>query len=507
MIRSGCMKGMNKKSGIIRIMKNIWLTTQAFCIISAVFSMNTTAAEPPLDETVIGLEDSIIFNDMTYLDVYVNAQWHGELSGSYSYNDTVSIEAPASIDGKNFSYWKANDMILSFDPSLTFTINANTILYAVYGESVTPSQTVGFISISKDAEDNIIFNTYSTADSADEIGIYYSKTVSSKDALIKSGKREAGNADVNCCTLMISPEDVTAYYYVMPYLKSNGSVAYGNIKKVCSDELETGVSAVIDMESSSGVKLPEEVKPAIVQTAQAPTVDAEGCIHWDPVKNAVKYRVVKEYDNKVYYSRGITDTSYMQEYIPDVEYRIFIRSYDDKGNYTDGDILTVPESDGLGKAKAPTVDDNGAVSWSKVKNASKYVVVKVIDGRKYYGKATTETSFKFANKPRKDYQVYILSYDDNGKYTSGKKVSVKLPLGFVDKVTVDNGKMTWAAAEGAVGYKIGKVVNGRTYYSKKLTDTSYSFKNVPKDDYKVFVVAFDKEGNRTWGVKVDAKVD
>ena len=60
-------------------------------------------------------------------------------------------------------------------------------------------------------------------------------------------------------------------------------------------------------------------------------------------------------------------------------------------------------------------------------------------------------------------------------------------LGFVNDVKVDAD---------------GKVVGDKTYYGKETTDTEYILTNVPKSDYKVFLVAFDKYGNKTWGWKV-----
>ena len=59
----------------------------------------------------------------------------------------------------------------------------------------------------------------------------------------------------------------------------------------------------------------------------------------------------------------------------------------------------------------------------------------------------------------------------------------------------------------AVEYKVGKVVDGKTYYSGKITDTSYEFKNALKKDCQVFVVAFDKDGNRTFGPKLNVKAE
>ena len=71
--------------------------------------------------------------------------------------------------------------------------------------------------------------------------------------------------------------------------------------------------------------------------------------------------------------------------------------------------------------------------------------------------------------------------------------------------SINEGTVSRNAVQGTVAYKVVKTVNGKTYYTGELTKTSATIK-VPKSDYKVFVVAFDKEGNKTWGTKADVKV-
>ena len=82
--------------------------------------------------------------------------------------------------------------------------------------------------------------------------------------------------------------------------------------------------------------------------------------------------------------------------------------------------------------------------------------------------------------------------------------SFKLTFLSLSKVYA-KGNVSWTAARNAVKYKVGKTVNGKTYYTGELTTNSTTI-TVSKSDYKVFVVAFDKEGNKTWGTKVDVKV-
>ena len=495
-------------------LKSLGLAIPMACMIAATLPMNAIAAEPVLDETEIGLEGALVFTNMAECNVYVNGAWSADLSDSYAYGDTVTAEAPETVSGKKFSYWEAEGSILSYDSKFTFTITANTKLEAVYGKTASKTSTAGFTSITKDDNGSIVFNAYSEADGATERGIYYSKTASTKDALISKGTKEQGTAEDKCCTLTVAPESETTEYYAMPYVKNSSSTFYGTVKKVCLEELDFGISSVLDLGDGTDTELPEDISEEldvpgvtdVLGTAEAPTVDSEGVVHWNAVKNAVKYKIVKEYNDKTFLGKETTETSYKQNYVPDIEYKVYIRSFDSEGNYTDGDVLTVPESDELGRAKVPTLDANGVVKWDAVRKATKYRVVKIINGKKYYGKVTTETSYKLAYKPRRDCQIYIVSYDDEKNFTKGKALKVSLPLEYVDDVKVDGNKITWTAAKNAVKYKIGKTANGKTFYSGDITDTTYTFKNTATRDYKVFIVAYDKDGNKTWGKKVSVKV-
>ncbi len=163
------------------------------------------------------------------------------------------------------------------------------------------------------------------------------------------------------------------------------------------------------------------------------------------------------------------------------------------------------------KPSAPTnvaISEDGTVTWDNADNAAQYKVFKKYGGTAYYSGWVTDTSYKFKNLPNQDYEIYVAAKNDYGTaWSEHLQVKVENKLGTVNSVTVKDGTISWNAAQGAVAYKVGKVVNGKTYYGSKTTDTSYTFKYVPKSDYKVFVVAFDKEGNKTWGTKVDVKVN
>ena len=241
----------------------------------------------------------------------------------------------------------------------------------------------------------------------------------------------------------------------------------------------------------------------------APTVAKDGTVTWTAAKNAVKYKVVKIVNGVYYGGSVVTGTSYKFKNIPVSDYKVYVIAYGEDNAKTIGAKTTVEVDNALGFVNDVTVDENGKVTWTKADNATSYRVVKIVGGNKYYCKETKNTNYTFAVKPIRDYQVYVIAYNANKKYTAGKSITVEVgTLGTVLDPKVDkNGTVTWTAARNAVKYKVGKTANGKTYYSDEITDTSYTFKNVATKDYKVFVVAFDKDGNKTWGWKVDVKVN
>ena len=166
------------------------------------------------------------------------------------------------------------------------------------------------------------------------------------------------------------------------------------------------------------------------------------------------------------------------------------------------------------KPGAPTnvkVDKNGNVTWDAADNAAYYKIVKVVKEKgveKSYGVVVKDGTSGKISVPASDYRVYVAAFASNGSKTNSASVQVKVdkPLGYVNDPTVDaEGNVTFTAAENAVNYKIGKIVNGKTYYSKEFSGTTGTIK-VPKTDYKIFVVAIDKNGKKTWGKIVDVEL-
>lgn len=88
------------------------------------------------------------------------------LSEVYSSGETVEVTAPEKSGDKTFSCWKSEGSVISLNREFKFTLNAKTRLDAVYGEDVTETSTVGFVSVSRDGEGKIVFNAFSSENAA-----------------------------------------------------------------------------------------------------------------------------------------------------------------------------------------------------------------------------------------------------------------------------------------------------------------------------------------------------
>ena len=244
---------------------------------------------------------------------------------------------------------------------------------------------------------------------------------------------------------------------------------------------------------------PNPKKPAKVSGI---AVDENGKITWEAANRAVSYKVAKVVNGITYYGRKVTDTSYTFEKTPASDYQLFVVAFDENGKTSESDKVDVTVEKPLGFVNDVSVNEDGNITWTKAENAVSYKVGKRINGKTTYSSMLTDTSYTFKNVPTKDYEVFVVAFDKNGKSTWGKPTAVEVgSVGVAGDIKIKNNTVTWTAPRNAVSYKVGKTVNGKTTYSGKITDTSYEFKNVPAKDYQVFVVAFDEDGNKTYSEK------
>ncbi len=241
-------------------------------------------------------------------------------------------------------------------------------------------------------------------------------------------------------------------------------------------------------------------------TAEDIAVDETGNITWNRADGAVAYRIIKTYNNKTYYGKKTTDTSYKMNFDPKVRYELCIRSYNAEGIYTDSEPIVV-ETKGLEIAKEPALNEKGVLSWEPVKNAVSYRIVKSWGGKTYYSSKTEDCMMAVKYDSQTSYKFCVRAYDAQGNYTDGAVLNVQgTALGKVTDVSINkNGEIVWSSIPNAVAYRVGMEADGKTYYSAKVTGTSYILNSIPKRDYRLFVIAYNVSGKASTGPKTEIK--
>ena len=232
------------------------ITALAVCPITA-YAENTNSNQPQIDA-------DLILAPETRLNVYVDGEWSANLSESYGFGDKATITAPANSGNKVFSHWTANGSIISYNRTLSLTMNAHTTLYAVYASTAPTAQPVaGFTSITRTNEgDKISFQAIADKD-ATSVGIVYS-TSASGDSLKIGGSGVTNEVAVKltnsttalpksildnngCWMLQIKPNSASTVYHARAYVTKNGTTTYGDVKNVNLSDLENGISLIANL--------------------------------------------------------------------------------------------------------------------------------------------------------------------------------------------------------------------------------------------------------------------
>ena len=424
--------------------------------------------------------------------------------GAFGGSSIKTISLPESVTNiKKGAFSGCRSLKTINIPDSVTSIGEYTFSYCNALESINIPDRVTSIGghTFKDCENLKSLTIGSGVTSIDEYAFENCKNLTS--LTIPEGVKSIGvNAFFDCSGLesitIYSPDCEIEYY--IPVIPDN-AVIYGYKNSTAQAFAEKNGYKFEPLDDA-----PKQTAPAKVS---APTVSADGTVTWTAAENAVYYRVAKYANGKLYYGPKTTDTSYKLSKVPTTDYIVCIIAYGDDGSNTVGEKVKVNVEKPLGYVNKVTVDENGVVSWKKAENATAYRVVKAVNGKNYYGPKVTDTSYKLVAVPKKDYEIFVISYDEEGKNSLGRQTRVEVgDLGVVFDPKVDkDGKVTWSAARGAVKYKVGKTVGTKTVYSAAVTDTTYTLKSKPTKDYKVFIVAFDENGNKTFGVKKDVKVE
>ena len=199
--------------------------------------------------------------------VYADGKYNAQLSDTYGYNETVSLTAP-DVQGKTFSYWTADGSVISTGKTLTFTMNANTTLRAVYGAAAVPAVSPAALTSVTRTNDgkSIVLNAIS-AGSAEGAGFVYSTTATGNDLTIGADGvtqiaavnfTNMGNtlpASVldknNCWSAQITPAeaDADAIYHVRAYTTNGGTTTYSEVKDVKLSSLKSRMMMVANIEA------------------------------------------------------------------------------------------------------------------------------------------------------------------------------------------------------------------------------------------------------------------
>ena len=289
-------------------------------------------------------------------------------------------------------------------------------------------------------------------------------------------------------------------------IKANGTpitLKAGEVKAISNKDFG---SAALEMMKEID---PDYILPPAVPTAPTNVkVDKNGTVTWTASEKADYYKVAKIENGILYYGGEVSDTSYTLKRVPSADYKVCVIAYNENGISTKSVPVTVKVSKPLGYVNNVIVDENGNVSWDAADNAVAYRVVKVVNGKFFYGTKTEDTNYKLVSVPKKDYHVFVIAYDADGKTAWGKRNLVEVgDLGVAFNTKVDQyGNVSWSAARNAAYYRVGKIVNGKLYVGPKTENTSYRLASVPAEDYQVFVVAFDNDGCKISGSKVNVKI-
>ena len=232
------------------------------------FDENTAAArkapkrlpEPqPTDEQ---LDLSTITAPQTQLVVYADGKYNAQLSDTYGYGETATVTAP-DVQGKTFSYWTADGSVISTGKTLTFTMNANTTLRAIYDATDAPAQTAAAIlSATRSADGQKIVLTGKANGTFENAGFVYSTTNSeptrSDDGIVavKYSSLPTNGGDQNfysvldknnCFTFELPVKDESTVYYVRAFTKNGSTTNYSDVREIKLASLKSRMMMVANI--------------------------------------------------------------------------------------------------------------------------------------------------------------------------------------------------------------------------------------------------------------------
>ena len=239
-------------------------------LVGATTAAATTAASrkapkrEPEEQQPEQLDLSTITAPQTQLVVYADGKYNAQLSDAYGYGETATVTAP-DVQGKTFSYWTADGSVISTGKTLTFTMNANTTLRAIYDATDAPAQTAAAIlSATRSADGQKIVLTGKANGTFENAGFVYSTTNSeptrSDDGIVavkySSLPTNGGDQDFysvldknNCFTFELPVEDESTVYYVRAFTKNGSTTNYSDVREIKLASLKSRMMMVANLEA------------------------------------------------------------------------------------------------------------------------------------------------------------------------------------------------------------------------------------------------------------------
>ena len=211
--------------------------------------------EPEQQPTAEQIDMSTITAPQTQLYVYADGTWSPDLSGTYGYGQTVTVNAPA-VTGKTFSYWTADGAVVSTASELTLTMNANTTLRAIYDATDAPAQTAAAIlSATRSADSQKIVLTGKANGTFEYAGFVYSTTNSeptrSDDGIVavKYSSLPTSGGDQNFYSVLDKNNCFTFDYYVRAFTTNGSTTNYSDVREIKLASLKSRMMMVANLEA------------------------------------------------------------------------------------------------------------------------------------------------------------------------------------------------------------------------------------------------------------------
>ena len=238
----------------------------------------------------------------------------------------------------------------------------------------------------------------------------------------------------------------------------------------------------------------ESVKFTPVSAPTNVKVSEDGTVSWTGGEGASYYRVYKVYNGITKNAKTTSSPYTFQNLAEGIEHEIYVVAFDKDGNqYKSESVKFTPAKKAV--LTAPTnikVDADGNVTWTAAENAAYYKVSKVVAGKTYTGKQTTDTKYTFVSfNPGQNKTVYVTAFDKDGNSIKSASVTIKA----VENIKVTTaGVVTFDKVDGASYYRVYKEYNGTTK-SAKTTASPYTFQTFTKGvKHDVYVKAYNASG-------------